>query len=190
MQPWVREKLDRIDELFPPERIERSKERWRRLYAGEPALERMPFYWAPALLNYYNDNHDPAGRLRIMHDECVLHGAFQDDFIPAIFPGCKTSTIPSLFGAREIVVNCDHSCEPLIQTTDDIAHLPEPQARPGTPARGWIDMQRYLVEETEGRIPIHVADMQGPPDACGKIRNYEDFFKIEGDRGRDRGTAH
>jgi len=33
-----------------------------------------------------------------------------------------------------------------------------------------------FLEETEGRLPVHVVDMQGPADVCGKLWNYGDFL--------------
>lgn len=37
-------------------------------------------------------------------------------------------------------------------------------------------MQKYLLEETEGRIPVHVTDMQGPVDVAGQLWGYDNLF--------------
>ena len=40
---------DKLDELFPPERLAKSRERRRRLWAGEEKLDRLPFMAEPLL---------------------------------------------------------------------------------------------------------------------------------------------
>ena len=47
---------------------------------------------------------------------------------------------------------------------EDIDKLPEPSMEQGTIAHEWRAMQEYFVEETGGRIPVHVVDMQGTLD--------------------------
>lgn len=176
MQTWIKDQLDRVDALYPPERLARSRERWERLWRGEPLLDRYPFVYNPLTFNYYDALHTPEQRLRASLDEFTIRGAFDDDFIPTLFPGCRASTIPGMFGALETIVDDDVSCERVIRDVADIAQLPEPDILPGSVAQGWLDMQRYFLDETEGRLPIHVADMQGPADVCGKLWGYDAFF--------------
>lgn len=176
MQTWVREKLEQIDKSFPPERLAASKARWTRLWRGEAPLDRYPFVYHPATLGYYEAGQAPEERLRASLDEFILRGQVADDFIPAFFPGCHQGTIPGMFGAREVVVDGDYSCARLIDDVDDIATLPEPSLAPGTVAHDWLMLERYLLEETEGRLPVHVTDMQGPPDVCGQLWGYDDFL--------------
>jgi hypothetical protein len=175
-QNWIREKLDRIDELFPAARLAASRERWTRLWRGEPPLDRQPFAFYPFTLDYYDDVLPPEPRLRAILDEIIFRGRLDDDFIPAFFPGCRTSTIPNMFGAAEVVCGRDYSSAKLLQRIEDIAALPVPSLAPGTVAHEWLEMARYVRDETEGRLPIHVADMQGPSDVCGKLWGYEDFL--------------
>jgi hypothetical protein len=176
MQPWIRDKLDRIDELFPAARLAASRERLTRLWRGEPPLDRQPFVFYPFTLDYYDDVLPQEARLRAILDEIIFRGRLDDDFIPAFFPGCRQSTIPNMFGAAEIVSGRDYSSAKLLNRVEDIAALPVPSLAPGTVAHEWLEMARYVRDETEGRLPIHVADMQGPPDVCGKLWGYEDFL--------------
>src|SRR5450756_2299228 len=44
MKDWVKRSLDEIDSLFPIDRINRSKERWTRVWTGERPLDRYPFH--------------------------------------------------------------------------------------------------------------------------------------------------
>jgi len=176
MTPEVREKLDRLDDLFPPERLSRSKERWTRLWHGDPPLDRRPFVYAPYKLNYYDAGFSAEERLHANLDEFLARGIAQDDFIPAFFPGCHQGTMPNLFGAVPVQVDADFTCARLIETPDDIDRLPPPSFSPGTVAHEWLTMQRYALEETEGRLPIHVMDMQGPADVCGQLWGYENLL--------------
>jgi len=68
------------------------------------------------------------------------------------------------------------SCERLIWNPEDIDHLPEPSIQPGSPAARWLAMQRYFLEETDGRLPVHVIDMQGPFDVCAQMMSYDSLF--------------
>lgn len=176
MQEWIKHKLDQIDELFPSERIERSKKRWTALWNKNATPDRYPFVTSPFMFDYYDDVHTPEERLRVSLDEIIVRGKLRDDYVPTIFPGCRQSTIPNMFGAREIVVGRDHSAEKLLNQIEDVDHLPEPSMGPGTVAREWLDMQAYFLEETEGRLPVHVTDMQGPADVCGQLLSYDSFF--------------
>ena len=176
MKDWVKRSLDEIDSLFPVDRIKRSKERWTRVWNGERPLDRYPFHTGFPLFNPYNINHPAAERLRAYLDACIFMGRMRDDFIPTIFPGCKQSTIPNMFGAGEIIVGIESSCERIISRAEDIDRLPEPSMAPGTVAYEWLSMQEYLLEETEGRIPIHICDMQGPIDVCGQLWGYDNLF--------------
>lgn len=176
MQATIRHKLEQIETLFPPERLARSQERWRRLWRGEAPLDRNPFVYAPMHFGYYCAGLTPEECLHANLDECLARGVAQDDFIPAFFPGCRQSTIPSMFGAEEIVIGDDYTCRHLIECPEDIDNLPEPSLGPGTVAHAWLKMQEYVLDATEGRLPVHVTDMQGPADVCGQLWGYDDFL--------------
>lgn len=176
MKDWVKYKLERINELFPSERIKLSKERIERLWSGKKPLDRYPFVFIPITFEYYNDVHTPEERLKASLDEIIFRGRFYDDFIPTIFPGCKQSTIPSMFGAKEVVSGKDYCSERIIFENEGIDRMPEPDMGPGTTAYEWLSMQQYILEETEGQIPIHVTDMQGPVDVCGQLWGYDNIL--------------
>ncbi len=175
MKNWIKEKLDTIDKLYPPERIENSKNRWTKLWNGETDFDRYPFAFWPTF-DYYNGSHTPEERLRVSLDEIILHGNLQDDFIPAIFPGCKQSTMPNILGVKEICCDGDFTCEKTIEKTEDIFSMPEPSLEKSHVAQDWLNMQKYFVEETEGKLPVHVVDMQGPVDVCAQVWSYDDLF--------------
>jgi hypothetical protein len=172
----IRHKLDKIDELYPDDRLALSRERWTRLWRGVPPLDRYPFHYAPFQLQYYSAGFTPEEWLHSNLDEIIARGVGHDDFIPSFFPGCRQSTIPSMFGAEEIVMNGDYTCNPIISSTEAIDDLPEPSLACGTVAHEWLQMQEFVLEATDGRLPVHVTDMQGPADVCGQLMGYDSFF--------------
>jgi len=175
MKDWIKEKLEIIDDLYPQERIEQSKNRWTKLWNGETDFDRYPFNFIPTS-DYYYGGHTPEERLRVSFDEIILHGHLQDDFIPAIFPGCKQSTMPNILGVNEICLDGDYTCEKTIEKTEDIFSLPIPSLEKSTVAQDWLNMQKYFVEETDGKLPVHVVDMQGPVDVCAQVWSYDELF--------------
>jgi hypothetical protein len=52
MRQGIRSRLAKIQDCYPDERLARSKERWRRLWAGEPPLDRLPFVAVPINIGY------------------------------------------------------------------------------------------------------------------------------------------
>jgi len=176
MKSWVKEKLKHIADLYPQERLEKSKARYTAIWQGKLPQDRYPFVFSPAGFDYYNDVMTKEDNLRAYLDEFILRGFVPDDFIPGFFPGCKPSTIPSMFGAPEIVIGGDYTCEKILHKPEDIDNLPFPSIRPGTPAAQWLEYEQYFLEECEGEIPIHVCDMQGPTDVSAQIFGYDNLF--------------
>lgn len=176
MKKWLKEKIQIIDDLYPHERLERSKRRIEKIWAGEIPEDRYPFVYSPLKLSYYDEVNSPEERLKLLLDEHIFRGRIDDDFIPTLFPGCRQGTIPNMFGAKELVVDGNYSSERIIQDLSDINNLPEPSIAPGTVAYEWLEMQRFFLEETEGRLPINVVDMQGPVEVCAKLWGYDEFF--------------
>jgi hypothetical protein len=176
MKPAVREKLKRIHELYPPDRVEASMARWRWLWHGGDRPDRQPFFYSTFKPRYYGTIYPtPEELLHARLDEYLIRGHLEDDYVPALFTGCKTSTIPSMFGAREVQADWTYDCERVLESMEEVPSLPPPQLE-GSVAGAWLEVQRYLMDETEGELPVHVADMQGPADVCGKLVGYDQFL--------------
>jgi hypothetical protein len=47
---------------------------------------------------------------------------------------------------------------------------------PDSIASFWLDMQKYVLEETAARLPVSVIDMQGPMDVAGQLWGYDNLF--------------
>ena len=178
MKMDTREKLKLIQDIFPDERVEKSKERWRRVWEHEEPLDRFAFTFDTISFNYYDTGETPEERFQMTLDELIARKGIVDDFIPTIFPGCKQSTMPSLFGAEEIVVNGDYSAERIINSVEDFKNIPDPELKAGTPAWEWLEMQKYLLDVTDGAFPIHVTDSQGPLDIAGSMSGYDQVLLL------------
>lgn len=176
MRAWVRDKVDKINELYPERRVEESKARWRAIWEGRRPEGRYPYMFNPVSFNYYDKVFDNDEGLRAYLDEFIYRGFLDDDFIPAFFTVCRQSMIPSMFGAKEIIRGNDYTCERILKKPEDIDALPYPAILPGTPASKLLDIQRHYAEECEGEIPVHVGDMQGPMDVAGQLFGYDNLF--------------
>lgn len=175
MKKAIEHKLDRIDMLFPPERLGKSKERWKRLWQGAPPIDRVPFMLNTAGVSYYSANMTAEEKLEKILDHLILRGRIEDDFIPSLFTGCHQGAIPSMFGAKEVVLGEDYTCERLLTNVEEASSLVA-EIKADTVAMRWIEMQRYFMAETAGRLPVHVTDMQGPFDVAGQLLGYENVF--------------
>jgi hypothetical protein len=176
MQDWVKYKLEAIEKLYPPERISKNKRRWEGIWHGEKPVDRYPYLLSFPLFRPYITNLPPREHLEKYLDVFLFRGWLNDDYIPAIFPGLNNATIPNMFGAECIKNGEETTSTKLISSYDDISRLPEPRIEKGSIAQKWLDTEAYFLDETEGRIPIHVIDMQGPFDACSHIWNYDGLF--------------
>lgn len=175
MRESIKRKLDQIDDIYPAERLAKSKERWRRLWAGEQPLDRLPFCFAPMGIDYYTISPREE-RLDLYLDHAIARGIVEDDFIPSFFPGCSQATLPTLFGAVEKIVEADYTCDHILSSYEDIARLPEPRVIPGTRAAYFLELDEWILEETQGRLPVHVMDSQGPVDVAGQLLGYDQLF--------------
>ncbi len=178
MRDEIKRRLDRIDELFPPSRIEKSKARWTALYNKKKPLDRLPYTSMPPTVGIYLAAFDKKQRLEELLDDIITRGPLDDDYIPALFTGCRQSAIPSMFGAEEFLLEDDLGNKKIIFSPDDIKRLPQPSFPDGSSAKYWLEMEEYFLCETCGRIPCHVCDMQGPFDAAGQVWSYDEAFVL------------
>ena len=176
MLDWVKNKLDKIDELYPKAEIEKRKDRISRLWTGKPPLDRYPFTYINFMFCTYNDVHTPEERLKITLDETIVRAALDDDYIPSVFPGCRTASMPTMFGAEEIRMGDDYSAKKIIFSYEDVDKLPEPVLKPGSVAYEWLEFQKKVIDLTDGRIPVHITDMQGPVDVAASLWGYDNLF--------------
>jgi len=169
-------KLDQLDELYPKTRLEKSKARWRAMWNGGVLPDRYPFTYGWPFFGPYDVSHPPRERVQAYLDGLLFTGQFGDDLIPSIFPGLNHASIPSMLGAAEVRLGLETGCQKLIHKPEDIDRLPVPSLRPGSAAAYWIEAAEVMLAETDGRIGIHVCDMQGPFDVCAQLWRYDELI--------------
>jgi len=146
------------------------------MWNGSRDIDRYPFTFDWPHFNAYNVNHPPQERIQAYLDGLLFIGQFQDDLIPSIFPGLNHASIPSMLGAVEVRLGMETACEKLIYRPEDIDRLPEPVIKAGSPAAYWIEAAGQFLEEIQGRIGVHVCDMQGPFDVGAQLWGYDEMI--------------
>lgn len=181
MNTLVKEKLQRIRELFPSERVEKSKQRLERLWQHRFPDDRYPFRYGSHYRLYWHDGQTKEERLMLELDEALFHGMLNDDYIPSLFTGTRVATTPNMFGAHELICENDYGTDKMLFSVEDIFNLPDPVIREDSIAAEWLRRQRYFLEETEGLLPLHPTDVQGHMDIAGQLCSYDDLFLFASD---------
>lgn len=168
MRDCIRKKLDIIHALYPPERIAASKRRWESVWDKNKRADRRPFVYYPPLFDAYNALHTAEQRLQASLDEIIVRGQVGDDYIPSVFCGCRQSTIPNMFGAKEIIKGEDATCDKILFSAEDIDRLEEGAMAEGSVAKMWLDMQRYIMTKRKGNSPFTSSICRGRSTLRGR----------------------
>lgn len=120
---------------------------------------------------------DPAKFLRAQLNEIDAQMALQGDFVPSLCPTLGLVGIPSAFGCEVVWWENDlPAVRPLYaEGADEIDSFPEPGVRDGQLGR-MLDYTRYFIEQTGGRYPIRMSDIQGPIDSAALILGHNNFL--------------
>ncbi len=169
-----------VERLYPAERIERSKARVRAAWDLRAPIDRIPFVYSSLPLppgetpfdvwdGIYTHEESLEAQLETLIDRAQL----DDDYVPSLYPGCRQGTIPTAYGAEECRGG-DHTwVRPMLNGPDDVYELPQPDFRHDGVAAEILDRIRFFRSKTEGRIPIQLADMQGPLDLASNMWGTE-----------------
>lgn len=119
---------------------------------------------------------DPAKFLRAQLEEIGAQLEQPGDFVPSLCPTLGLVGIPSAFGAKVMWWENDlPAVQPAIDDADQIEALPTPTVRDGELGR-MLDYTRYFIEETGGRYPLRMSDIQGPLDSAALILGHNGFL--------------
>ncbi len=100
----------------------------------------------------------------------------RDDYIPALFPYIGTGIFASAFGCEIIYPENEQPWTvPIITSASQVHKLKKPKITDGLLGRV-LDLTKYMIDETDGQLPIRVTDIQGPLDTASLIWRYTDFF--------------
>jgi len=136
-------------------------------------LEQQPAQWAKDGLD-----HTLAGQLSSMI--LNLEALPESDYVPMLNPNYGTSDlIPRMLGA-EFDAAADGAVIPKAFLVRDLAtdlpKLSRPDPLAIEPCRGMLDTCRFLVEATDGRLPIVYPQMQGPTTNAVRLMDQEDYL--------------
>jgi hypothetical protein len=119
---------------------------------------------------------DPAKFLRAQLDEIEAQMRLRGDFVPSLCPTLGLVGIPSAFGCEVIWWENDlPAVRPALSEPEAVFDLPMPSVRDGQLGR-MLDYTRYFIEQTGGRYPIRMSDIQGPLDSAALIMGHNDFL--------------
>ncbi len=175
MKKEILEKLDMIDELYPKKRVEESKQRITDIWNCRLPKDRYPFVISPMLYSAYGDIQTPSERVMITLEDLISRAVFTDDTIPSVFPGCLQTTLPNMFGANVIGEGSNSVCEKIIKKYSDVDNL-KLQMGKDSIAYKWIEYEKEVLDLTDGRISVHICDMQGPFDAAAQLCGYDQLM--------------
>lgn len=104
--------------------------------------------------------------------------AYRGDFVPALCPSLGVIAIPSAFGGEVVWWPNDFpSVRPVIgETPEKVYDLPRPGVRDGELGR-ILEYTRLFIERTAGRLPIRMADLQGPLDNASLVFGHTRFLE-------------
>jgi uroporphyrinogen-III decarboxylase len=121
--------------------------------------------------------NDPHKMLQHQLREIETRRGITDDYVAALFPYLGTAIIPSAFGCEvRWFEDQDPWAMPLINTDPNAVYdLDKPLATDGLLGKV-LDYTVYLANQSDGRFPIRMTDIQSPLDAAYLIWRSEDFL--------------
>lgn len=120
---------------------------------------------------------DPTKYLRAQLDEIDQMLTLYGDYVPSLCPTLGLVGIPSAFGCEVIWWENDlPAVRPAIgDDPDEVFGLPMPSVIDGELGR-MLDYTAYFIEQTTGRYPIRMSDIQGPLDSAALIMGHNNFL--------------
>ena len=121
---------------------------------------------------------DPEKFLAAQLAEIEGQSRFRGDLVPALCPTLGVIAIPSAFGAEVVWWENDFpAVRPVIgEEIGKVRDLRRPGVRDGELGR-ILDTTRAFLEMTGGRMPIRLADLQGPLDNAALIFGHTAFLE-------------
>jgi uroporphyrinogen-III decarboxylase len=121
---------------------------------------------------------DPEKYLAAQLEEIEGQGRFRGDFVPALCPTLGVVAIPSAFGAEVVWWENDFpAVRPLLG--DDplrVKALRMPSLKDGVLGR-ILDYIRLFIKRTNSRVPVRLADLQGPIDNAALLFGHTQFLE-------------
>ncbi len=121
---------------------------------------------------------DPERYLAAQLEEIEAQSRFRGDLVPALCPSLGVVAVPSAFGSEVVWWENDFpAVRPLIgDRPDRVDSLKAPRLRDGVLGR-ILDLTRFFVERTGGRLPVRLTDLQGPLDNAALLFGHTHFLE-------------
>ncbi|MBN2365547.1 MAG: hypothetical protein EH225_06105 [Calditrichaeota bacterium] len=116
---------------------------------------------------------DPAKYLRAQIEEIESQLQLKGDFVPSLCPSLGVIAIASAFGCQvEWWENDFPAAHPLLENQPEkVSDLHKPDIQEGELSR-ILRYTSYFIEETNGRYPVRLTDIQGPLDNASLIMGH------------------
>ena len=120
---------------------------------------------------------DPEKYLRAQQEEIEDQLKLRGDFIPSLCPSLGVIAIASAFGCEVVWWEKDFpAVKPLFEDgIDQILELSKPDITAGELGR-ILDYTLFFIEETGGKYPIRLTDIQGPLDNAALIMGHNNLL--------------
>jgi hypothetical protein len=120
---------------------------------------------------------DPQKYLRAQQEEIEDQLKLRGDFIPSLCPSLGVIAIASAFGCEVVWWEKDFpAVKPLFEDgIDQILELSKPDITAGELGR-ILDYTVFFIEETGGKYPIRLTDIQGPLDNAALIMGHNNLL--------------
>jgi hypothetical protein len=172
--------VEEIERLYPAERLAQSKARLRAVWELRMPTDRMPFVYnslplppSETAFDIWDGVCTSAESLEAQLETIIDRAQIDDDYVPSLYPGCRQGTIPTAYGAVE-QRSAEHTwVRPMLRDGKDVYELGHPDFTKDGVAAEFLDRVRYFRSATQGRIPIQLADMQGPLDLASNMWGTE-----------------
>jgi len=121
---------------------------------------------------------DPARYLAAQLEEINEQAKLRGDLVPALCPTLGVIAVPSAFGAEVVWwENAFPAVRPVIgDRPERVYELPRPKVTDSELGR-ILATTRYFIENTDGRLPIRLGDIQGPIDNAALIFGHTPFLE-------------
>jgi len=172
--------LSQIEDRYPTERIQTTKQRLQALWDHQPSTNRMPYVlYAMPLKQPPKLSDDMSGNERDLITQLqaiIEHAEWSDDYIPGLSPGINQAMLPAYFGCTEETSPMTSRIIPVINSPNDVYNLPEMGFGSETLAGKMLDKMSFFNRETHGMLPVYEADLQGPFSVASQVWGIESFL--------------
>ena len=174
--------IAQIKELYPEERIRKSKERYKAIWDLKTPSDRIPFafWWYP-----FNSGFDVEGldlldkekRLQYLILQIKAKAGLDDDYIPGLWSEERPPIIAAAFGCELVHERSTHFwTKPIINSPKDVYKLKILDLKHQGLTKEALENTKYYRKMTYGKLPIYLCDMQGPLSLASLMWNYQDLL--------------